>query len=251
MISFLAHFHGYVITILGLSLKAQELYLAVFLLRYLDLFYYFYSMYNSLIKIINILTTASIIWTLKVSESARSSYSPAHDSIHHWTRIFLPCCFLGFAVHLYGVGVKHFYAMEMCWQISICLEAVAMLPQLIIFKSTDRFVKGNKGDAKDEILLPIFLLGIYRVFFILSWIYRAHTEFGYKHHFFVYICGCVQVLLYSQFFYKFLNFTLCPRNDSEQAADLESPLLGDEEAVGEDQELTSLRLDENAEDSQE
>ena len=122
--------------------------------------------------------------------------------------------------------------------ISIALEAVAMLSQLIIFKSKDRFVKGNRGDAKDEILLPIFLLGIYRVFYILNWIYRAHTEKLFKHHFFVYICGCVQVLLYSQFFYQFLNLTVCPRTDSDQAADLQSPLLGDEEAAGEDQEYS-------------
>ena len=36
---------------IGISLKTQELFLIVFVTRYLDLFYKFYSIYNSVMKV--------------------------------------------------------------------------------------------------------------------------------------------------------------------------------------------------------
>ena len=39
-------------TAAGISLRTQELYLLVFLTRYLDLFYSYISLYNSVMKVI-------------------------------------------------------------------------------------------------------------------------------------------------------------------------------------------------------
>lgn len=47
---------------IGISIKTQELYLVVFATRYLDLFTTFYSLYNSLMKILYISATSYIIY---------------------------------------------------------------------------------------------------------------------------------------------------------------------------------------------
>ena len=49
----------------GLSCKTQELYLLVFCMRYVDLFMYYVSMYNTLMKIFFISSTAFIIYLMR------------------------------------------------------------------------------------------------------------------------------------------------------------------------------------------
>lgn len=194
----------------GISLKAQELYLIVFLTRYLDLFTTFYSIYNALLKILYIVATAAIVALLRRSDTSESTYSPTHDSFQHWKYLLLPTILAGSVTHFtfldhgYVGPIFDWYSyrdlLELLWTISIYLESVAMVPQLIMFRS-DRFVKENKGGARDEILLPVFLFGIYRVLYVVNWVYRAHVEYNYRHHYVVYFCGCLQVFFYSQFFH--------------------------------------------------
>ena len=49
----------------GLSCKTQELYLLVFCIRYVDLFMYFISLYNTCMKIFYISSTALIIYLMR------------------------------------------------------------------------------------------------------------------------------------------------------------------------------------------
>lgn len=49
----------------GISLKTQETYLLVFCARYLDLFMYFISLYNTTMKIAFISCTALIIYLMR------------------------------------------------------------------------------------------------------------------------------------------------------------------------------------------
>ena len=50
---------------IGLSCKTQEIYLTVFLLRYMDIFWNFVSVYNSLMKIFFITSSALIIYAMR------------------------------------------------------------------------------------------------------------------------------------------------------------------------------------------
>lgn len=196
----------------GISLKSQELYLIVYVARYLDLFTTFYSIYNLAMKLVYILTTAIIVCILRKSELWQTSYSPTHDSFQHWKYILFPCFAVAFVTYC-ALDPFEFNFMGMFWTFSIFLEAVAMVPQLVMFRS-DRMLEGNQhGESRDLILLPIFLFGIYRGLYIINWIYRAHTEKGYRHHFVVYICGVIQVLLYSSFFkvYVIVIKSVCPQ----------------------------------------
>ena len=47
----------------------------------------------------------------------------------------------------------------------------------------------------------VFFMGMYRALYGVNWVYRAHYQPGYRHHYFVYICGAVQTLLFMEFFY--------------------------------------------------
>jgi len=115
----------------------------------------------------------------------------------HWKFGAAPCFALAFLTHLIGSGIKDFSLMELLWTFSIYLEAVAILPQLIVLQ--------RYGEVENLTGNYIFFMGAYRALYILNWIYRANFEEHYRHHWVVYICGVIQTLLYADFFYYYLK----------------------------------------------
>jgi ER lumen protein retaining receptor len=175
----------------------MELFLAVFVTRYLDLFTTYYSLYNSLMKMIYIGSTGAIIYTIKYKEPIKSTYDKSQDSFLHWKFAAAPCAVLAFLTHLIGSGIAEFNFMELLWTFSIYCESVAILPQLIVLQRY-REVENLTGNY-------IFFMGAYRFLYILNWIYRANTEKNYRHHWVVYMCGVLQTLLYADFFYYYFK----------------------------------------------
>ncbi|URE22783.1 ubiquitin carboxyl-terminal hydrolase, partial [Musa troglodytarum] len=82
------------------------------------------------------------------------------------------------------------------WAFSLYLEAVAILPQLVLLQRTKN-IDNLTGQY-------VFLLGAYRAFYIFNWIYRYFTEPHYV-HWITWISGLVQTLLYADFFYYYFN----------------------------------------------
>ena len=74
---------------------------------------------------------------------------------------------------LLGVAINQDYSspFEMCWAFSIYLEAVAILPQL--------FMLQKQGGSENLTSHYIFMLGMYRLFYLFNWIYRYATEENY------------------------------------------------------------------------
>ena len=93
---------------IGISIKTQELYLVVFVTRYLDLFTTFYSLYNTIMKILYISATAYIIYMVKGSEPFKTTYEKAHDSFLHWKFTVLPCLILAIVTNV----IQGFNPME-------------------------------------------------------------------------------------------------------------------------------------------
>lgn len=182
---------------IGISVRTHELYLLVFVTRYLDLFTTFYSLYNTLMKILYIGSTASIIYTIRFQEPIKTTYDKGQDSFLHWKFAVAPCAVIAFLTHLIGSGIVAFDFMELLWTFSIYLEAIAILPQLIVLQRY-REVENLTGNY-------VFFMGAYRGLYILNWIYRAHSEKGYRHHWVVYFCGVLQTLLYADFFYYYVK----------------------------------------------
>ena len=153
---------------IGVSIKTQELYLIVFVTRYLDLFTTYYSLYNSFMKILYISATAYIIYMVKGTERFKSTYDKAHDSFLHYQFAVAPCVIfavitnviMGFNImevslnSMSGKGfgdsleVVKFYRTvlsplfnfqyscphQLLWTFSIYLEAAAIVPQLIVLQ---------------------------------------------------------------------------------------------------------------------
>jgi ER lumen protein retaining receptor len=85
---------------IGISIKTQELYLIVFITRYLDLFTTFYSVYNSVMKLLYISATAYIIYMVRGTEPFKTNYDTAHDSFLHWKFAVIPCVVLAIVTNL-------------------------------------------------------------------------------------------------------------------------------------------------------
>ncbi len=155
---------------LGISLKTQELYLIVFVARYLDLFSSFISVYNTLMKIFYIAASAAVVYMMRYQNPWKKSYSEQRkaDNFLHLQYLVLPCAVLAlilnegnFGEHWHGI--LH-YIWEVIWSFSIWLEAVAILPQLNLLR--------QKGEAENITAYYVVSLGLYRGLYIVNWIYR-------------------------------------------------------------------------------
>jgi len=67
----------------GISLKTQELYALVFLTRYLDLFTDFISVYNTVMKLVFIGSTAAIVCCMRMHRVVRRSYDKQLDTFRY------------------------------------------------------------------------------------------------------------------------------------------------------------------------
>lgn len=224
----------------GISLRSLELYLLVFVCRYLDLFTSYYGFYNTTLKVYFVATTAWAIWLMRRSSSSSSmetmAYDPEQDAVQHWRYVAAPVAILALLTSGSPLQGDDSYPMKLLWTFSIQLEAVAMLPQLILVWRHRRV----------ERLAGFYILGmgLYRMFYILNWIYRAHTEPYYRHHYIVYICGVVQSLLYADFFFYAITKRERPlvawRRRFANVTSAGEPLLQDESSRDdEDTTLTS------------
>ena len=147
-------------------------------------------------KIVYIVSTGSIIYTILFQEPIKSTYDKSQDSFLHW-KFAAGAREQTYDAIVIGSGISEFSLMELLWTFSIYLEAIAILPQLIVLQRY-REVENLTGNY-------IFFMGAYRALYILNWIYRANTEKNYRHHWVVYICGVIQTLLYADFFYYYIK----------------------------------------------
>ncbi|KAK8711722.1 hypothetical protein V6N13_146989 [Hibiscus sabdariffa] len=172
----------------GISLKTQELYAIVFASRYLDIFTDFISLYNTLMKLIFLGSSFSIVWYMRAHKIVQRSYDKDHDTFRHYF-LLLPCLLLALFIH------EKFTFEEVMWTFSLYLEAVAILPQLVLLQRTRNI---------DNLTVQyVFFLGAYRGLYILNWVYRYLTQPHYV-HWIPWISGIVQTLLYVDFFYYYI-----------------------------------------------
>ncbi|KIM40420.1 hypothetical protein M413DRAFT_446596 [Hebeloma cylindrosporum] len=173
----------------GISFKTQALYVAVFVARYLDLFFRFVSLYNSVMKLFFIGSSVYILYLMKFK------YRPTHDPSIDTFKVeyLLGPCFIFALIFNYK-----FIVSEILWSFSIWLEAVAILPQLFMLQRT--------GEAETITTHYLAALGAYRALYIPNWIYRYFTE-GVVDPIAV-TAGIVQTGLYLDFFYVYFTKVL-------------------------------------------
>nr|CDS25774.1 ER lumen protein retaining receptor [Hymenolepis microstoma] len=159
----------------GISGKSQLAFAIVFSARYLDIFMYFVSMYNTLAKVVFIVSSYTTLYLMYVKFKA--TYDRNHDTFR-LEFLIIPSAIL--------------------WTFSIYLESVAILPQLFLISKT--------GEAETITSHYLFALGSYRALYILNWLFRYIFE-GYVDYIAI-IAGIVQTVLYLDFFYLYVTKVL-------------------------------------------
>mmetsp|Transcript_14751 Transcript_14751/g.16372 ORF Transcript_14751/g.16372 Transcript_14751/m.16372 type:complete len:248 (+) Transcript_14751:40-783(+) len=170
----------------GISLKTQILYAVVFVSRYMDLLWNWHSTYLVIMKLIFISSTFYIIYL--IAFQYRHKYDKKNDQLPTYYLI-IPCIVLALIAH------QRFTFWEVLWAFSIYLEAVAIIPQLMLLTKT--------GSVDTITSHYVFCLGGYRALYILNWIWRFFTEPNYS-QWIVWIAGLVQTGLYCDFFYHYV-----------------------------------------------
>ncbi|VDD80964.1 unnamed protein product [Mesocestoides corti] len=170
----------------GLSGKSQLAFAIVFSARYLDLFTSFISVYNSVAKVVFIVSSFATLYLMYFK--FRATYDSNHDTFR-LEFLVIPCAVLALIIN------HRFSVFEILWTFSIYLESVAILPQLFLISKT--------GEAETITSHYLFALGSYRALYILNWIYRYSFE-GYFDYIAV-VAGVIQTLLYLDFFYLYVT----------------------------------------------
>uniref|UniRef100_A0A8C9GY29 ER lumen protein-retaining receptor n=1 Tax=Piliocolobus tephrosceles TaxID=591936 RepID=A0A8C9GY29_9PRIM len=174
---------------IGISCRMQELYLIVFLCRYIDLFFMFVSVYNTAMKITFILTTIYTIYLIRVKLPISQTYNRKVDSFKYEKYLIPPCAVLSlFTTKTYG-------PLVILWTFSIWLESVAILPQLVLLE--------KQREVENITSHYVITMGMYRAFYILNWIYRFFFDVKPFINVVVWLAGLIQTLLYIDFFYYF------------------------------------------------
>ena len=84
---------------------------------------------------------------------------------------------------------------QILWTFSIYLESVAIMPQLYMVSKT--------GEAESITSHYLFALGSYRALYLVNWVYRYYFEGFYD--IIAVVAGCVQTILYCDFFYLYIT----------------------------------------------
>ncbi|XP_033108701.1 ER lumen protein-retaining receptor 2 [Anneissia japonica] len=173
----------------GISGKSQILFALVFTTRYLDLVTNFISVYNTSMKVFYIVAAYATVYLVYVKFKA--TYDGNHDTFRME--------FLIVPVGGLAVLVNHdFTPLEILWTFSIYLESVAILPQLFMISKT--------GEAETITSHYLFALGAYRALYIINWVYRYYFEGFFD--LIAIVAGCVQTILYCDFFYLYITKVL-------------------------------------------
>jgi ER lumen protein retaining receptor len=176
----------------AISLRSLEILLLVCLCRYVDIFTSFYSLYNSVLKVVYIAISLTAVLKIRFYEPLRSTYDESMDSFPHWKVIVIPSFAFAAVFSVLDRGLRaHLDVMEFLWRVSIILEAFQLVPQLYLLR--------NYEDIECLTGSYIFGKSIYRMFYILNWIYRAqigpHNLIHPMLNVLVYVCGVIQSLI--------------------------------------------------------
>lgn len=179
----------------GISRRTQELYLLVFLTRYVDVFWNFHSIYNSILKVLFVITTSCIVYLIRVKTKSSYIEYEQQDSLGY-RYLILPSVILAFLWNEQPWGFLS-APFEISWAFSIYLEAVAILPQCVLNRARRGLVDILTADY-------VFCLGLYRLLYFLSWVLRWIFDETYVHSWIAFMGGIVQILFYCDFFYFYL-----------------------------------------------
>ena len=183
----------------GLSYRTQELYMVVFITRYLfSLLSWnqYHTVYTTCMKLAFLTGTAYTIYLVRFHKPHCLTYEKIHDKLPHYYIIYPLCVVLTLIFHVaISTNVFKIYS----WSFSVILEAFAMLPQLSMLRQvSDMELFSSKY---------VLCLGLYRFLYILTWLQRCLFEFEMdrSYLYFEMIFGILQTTLLADFCYRLLK----------------------------------------------
>lgn len=172
-------------SVAGISRSTQFLYFLVFITRYLDLFDHSQTAYLVFFKLTYIGTSIIVLilfWHLD------KTYDRRIDTCN-LSVIIVPCAIMALLL------TNEYSVLEILWTFSEFIEGFAMVPQYV-FCYRERVSNRDWGTS-----LYVVLLGGYRVFYALNWIYKKIVMPQYS-DLQSWIGGVIEIL----FFLDFLNY---------------------------------------------
>jgi hypothetical protein len=202
----------------GVSAKTLQLYCLTFFFRLCSILFYegylpfdksgdwFYQLIEILSLVISIVALALIYGKY------RSTYNPAHDRFGALRipnefgilYILVPCFILSTLFH---PSLNSNLFTDIAWTMAMCVEAVAIMPQLVVFQ------KNDGGIVEFYTSHFVAALGLARLFSLLFWLssyhelndkYATNVTGGYVGHFVV-GSQVVQLLLMCDYFYYYIK----------------------------------------------
>ncbi|KAJ9449050.1 ER lumen protein-retaining receptor [Diplonema papillatum] len=177
----------------GLSLKSQFTYAIVFTTRYVPSLIESRTVYLLVMKVFFLSTSWFVVYLMRFKVPYAASYDPKIDSFK-MRYLFIVSGILAVFFHY---DTPHL-VVDILWTFSEYLEAVAILPQLLLLNTI--IEQGRKW----EVLTAnyVLCLGMYRLFYVFNWIYR----FAYENrwNWVDTTAGIMQTLLYADFFYIYI-----------------------------------------------
>ena len=175
-------------TTAGISLRTRALYLLVFVARYGDLFIYYVSLYNTVMKLLYLTVSSWIVYLMLYSEGYKHTWYADLDDFPT-IPIVVGSAILGV------ITTNAFSVVEILWTFSIALESVAILPQI------SHLTKVPTLPALP--LSHLVALGLYRFFYVINWVYRIGTDGLWMMNAFFF--GVVQTIIWADFLWVWYN----------------------------------------------
>ncbi|KAJ5095793.1 hypothetical protein NUU61_005149 [Penicillium alfredii] len=157
----------------GVSLLTQILYGVVYVTRYLDLFRGsswslggpnpWLKLWNLCFKIFYLVSSSYVIFIM-MKVFPRTRERERAWKIGLWS-VAGSVVLAPFVILVFEGGFPSLWFLELCWAFSIILEAVCVLPQLLLLRQT------TVPTVIDSYYL--LALGSYRAFYILNWLVRG------------------------------------------------------------------------------
>jgi ER lumen protein retaining receptor len=184
----------------GISLQTQIVYLVTMMCRYLDLVHFGSSkitkikIYNTLMKSFFLYYQVYIIFLMMYKY--KNTYNKKHDNFN------LPVLF-GFsaaiALFVKGETFGFFnYIEEYLYTYSLIIESLAILPQLVMIQEA--------GDCESLTSHYIFLLGLYRLVYVLYFVLKKIS--GSPVDSLLIVTGMIQTGLYLEFFRVYYKYVM-------------------------------------------
>ena len=181
----------------GLSLKTQLFYMTIFFTRYLDIFSQIshpianHSIYLIVFKLFYILSSVVIVYFMmwrwrSTIETNKDTCSVAF--------VIIPCIIIS----LFSTIVTSFTMIKFLWTFSEILEGFAMLPQYIFIYRQEE--ENKRSDKK--IFLFIVLVGTYRCFYAINWIYKKIMLGSAYHDGVSWFAGIIEISLFLDFLFN-------------------------------------------------